>query len=449
MQLAPYQARCLREALRRDEKGDFIYSTIVWSDIKKSIKSCIAAAVAEWVAFNTAWGNIYLIANDLQQADSRVGYYARRAVELNPDMREIVRVKPSGYYMEFPNKTFIRAIPIDPTGEAGANPDMVQFDELWGAHEDAKRRMWVELTVPPNKFGKSFRWVSTYAGFNGESRLLEDLYEQGVKGGRQLWPDELYDVTGGNPTPVEAYSNEAARQFTLWNTQPRLSWQIPEYYAQERAVMDDSEFNRVHRNQWAQAKSEAIPIEMWDACREDIVPIMPGDRTPIVVGLDASDTHDSTALVGVSRHPTRHGDVAVRLSRVFVPTKGKPIDFDTTIGETLEEWKKNFVIIQVAFDYWQMVYFSKQTSKKMSLWFKAFNQGVDRQKSDAQLYELVTQHRIAHDGNKELREAITNAVAVKNPTTGAMRFDKKSASTRIDALIALSMASAECLRLAL
>ena len=104
--LADYQRRCLREALRKDASGNFVYSTIVWSDIKKSAKSTIAAAVANYVAWHTAWGNIYMVANDLQQADSRVGYYARRAVELNPDMARVVKIRPSGYYMEFPNRTF-------------------------------------------------------------------------------------------------------------------------------------------------------------------------------------------------------------------------------------------------------------------------------------------------------------------------------------------------------
>jgi len=45
LQLQPYQRDTLYEALSRDENGDYKYSIIIWSDIKKSIKSTIAAAV--------------------------------------------------------------------------------------------------------------------------------------------------------------------------------------------------------------------------------------------------------------------------------------------------------------------------------------------------------------------------------------------------------------------
>lgn len=221
MNLAPYQRAALREALRRDSAGKFVYSTVIWSDIKKSGKSTLAAGVALWRAWGAPWGSVYLVANDLKQADSRVGYYMRRGIELNPVMRNIV--KQRNYRLVLPNSAFIESIPIDPSGEAGSNADGVVFSELWGAHQQAQQRMWTEATLPPNKFGYSQRWVETYAGFTGESPLLEQLYEVGVKQGRQL---TLPDC----PPDLEVYANDAARLFVLWNTQPRLPWQSPEYY---------------------------------------------------------------------------------------------------------------------------------------------------------------------------------------------------------------------------
>src|SRR3990170_6460465 len=117
LDLQPYQEDTLREALSRDRHGKFKYSIIVWSDIKKSIKSTIAASVNLARAWHTEWGEYYVIANDLKQADSRVAKYIRRAIELNPKLRRIA--KTVGYTTKLPSSSFIEAIPIDPTGEAG------------------------------------------------------------------------------------------------------------------------------------------------------------------------------------------------------------------------------------------------------------------------------------------------------------------------------------------
>src|SRR3990172_3737666 len=57
MVLQPYQKDVLHEALSKDENGLYKYSIIVWSDIKKSAKSTIAAAVNLWgTAFSELWG---------------------------------------------------------------------------------------------------------------------------------------------------------------------------------------------------------------------------------------------------------------------------------------------------------------------------------------------------------------------------------------------------------
>lgn len=83
IELFPYQRAALREAYRQDAEGRFIYNIILWSDIKKSAKSSIAAAVALERARRLEWASVKIIANDLKQADSRVAKYFRRALELN------------------------------------------------------------------------------------------------------------------------------------------------------------------------------------------------------------------------------------------------------------------------------------------------------------------------------------------------------------------------------
>lgn len=226
--LQPYQRDALNEALTPDENGNFKYSIIVWSDIKKSAKSTIAAAVNLYRATFSEFGEFYVIANDLKQADSRVAHYIRRAIELNPKMRK--KYKQLGYRTTTPSGSYIEAIPIDPSGEAGTNADMITFSELWGAHEEDKNKMWAEMTLSPTKRGKSFRFIESYAGFMEESDLLYSLYELGVKQGELLWPNRVYNVTDSVATPLELYVNRSAGMLCLWNTQPRCPWQTKEYY---------------------------------------------------------------------------------------------------------------------------------------------------------------------------------------------------------------------------
>jgi hypothetical protein len=251
--------------LTKDKNGQYKYSVIVWSDIKKSIKSSIAAAINLYLADQTEYGEYFVIANDLKQADSRVAHYIRRAIQLNPKLR--ARYKIQGYRTVSPNGSFIEAIPIDPSGEAGSNADMITFSELWGANEQAKQTMWAEMTLSPTKHGKSFRWIESYAGFSEESELLYGLYDLGVKQGHLLWPDRLYDVTEGSPTVLEAYVNEDARMLCLWNTQPRCPWQTKSYYSSEEQVLKPNQFARMHRNQWASSTETFVEMAWYDACK--------------------------------------------------------------------------------------------------------------------------------------------------------------------------------------
>lgn len=778
MMVPGYQKAALREALRRDAEGKFVYSTVIWSDIKKSGKSTLAAGVALWRAWGAPWGSVYLVANDLKQADSRVGYYMRRAIELNPVMRQIV--KQRNYRLVLPNSAFIESIPIDPSGEAGSNADGVVFSELWGAHQQAQQRMWclddqteiltdsgwklgtefqtsdrvavyvdgkivwehprsifrehfsgvldtyetrcfslhctqdhrlygryspngesesqndyrgilrsnelraskygyyhpqqvpeaiepfgkplqdlhlpatkfksaktvssldmaafwgmyltegstssyrgvpvkvrisqlrdphphkydamqealvlafgdwvkvdkrdgfrihstelanitsryggtwekriprellnsdrahlerflefftlgdghvtkhgsrqylvankgladdlqevalrlglrcsvrpsgqysrvtiagptsgkitvskqhwkereysgtvwcpsvssgvflarrngvtfltgnTEATLPPNKFGYSQRWVETYAGFTGESPLLEQMYEMGVKQGRQL-------TLPGAPSDLEVYANEAARLFVMWNTQPRLPWQSPEYYASEAAVLAPNEFQRVHRNQWVSSSEAFVPMEWWDACQiTDASPVPPlTDRRSLVFAVDAGVSSDCFAVVGVERIKGSKKDksedkIIVRYAKAWYPPKGGKLDFELPETE-IRRLHNKYRVLEWAYDQYQLHDMATRLRKKRVGWWNPFNQSATRFIADKNLYDLIRSGRLYHDGDPVLRDHVANAnVEVKSEK---MRLVKRAEYLKIDLTVALSMAAYEALRL--
>jgi hypothetical protein len=77
------------------------------------------------------------------------------------------------------NGTTITAISGDYAGAAGSNHGFVSHDELWGSTSEASIRLFEELTAVPTR-KNSIRFISTYSGFEGESKLLWDLYKQAV-----------------------------------------------------------------------------------------------------------------------------------------------------------------------------------------------------------------------------------------------------------------------------
>ncbi len=419
--------RTVIHAALAEVNGRFRYSTIIYSSTKKSAKTTIAAGLALWHAFRFPYGRIYIVGNDLKQAASRAAEAINIAIRLHPVWRHTVKVKPSGYRVELPNNTIIEAIPVDPHGEAGMNPSAIFWTEAWAVRHDAGMKLWTETTLSPMRMGQSFRFVESYAGYAGESPLLERLYETGVKEGRRIDDD------------IEMYANDAASMFTYWNTTYRLPWQTDEYYQEQAAILTPSEFARVHRNQWVTSENVFVPGEWWEACRGDAPAFMP--TTPVVVGMDAGVTNDCFALVGVSRM----GDqVYVRFVRIWKPPKGGAIDFAEP-ERALRELKAQYNIVQVAYDPYQLHDLATRLRREGVAWFREFSQGQDRLIADKNLYDAIRDRRITHDGNPELTDHIRNANA---KTEGdKLRIVKRSDAGKIDAAVALSMAHAESRRL--
>lgn len=437
--LAPYQQAALRLALSRDERGLFRYSLVLWGDIKKSIKSTIAAAVTLWSAWHTSYSQNYIVANTREQADSRVAYYLRRAIELNPRLAEVCDVNRSNFTVTLPNHAFIKAIAVNAAGEAGGNPRFIEFTEAWGATTEEAKRLWTETTTPPNLFGKSQRWVDTYAGFEGESEVLENIYDSGVTRGVRISDEYPF------------YENRVGRQFSMWNETPRLAWQTDEYYASEMETLTSvNEFLRVHRNQWSTSSSPFVPPEWWDACEREVTPY---EGEPCVCALDAGLMDDSFGVLVMSKK----GDLCtVRYANAWYPPHGGQIDFQGTESEPgpereLIRLSKSYNIIEYAYDKTHIADMMARLNRDHGFHIYDFSQGQLRLVSDKMLRDNIRDKGIAHSGEHHLRAHIRNANAkthvYSEPNSrGALeshdtiRIVKRSQRLKIDLAVCASMA---------
>lgn len=430
--LDAYQKAVLREALRRDANNLFVYDLVLWSDIKKSAKSTIAGAVVLFRALHERWGSFKIVANDLEQADSRVFGYIKRAIELNPALASQVYTKNYKITCTM-TRSVIQAVPVDPSGESGGNDDMIEYTELHMAQTKKAQSMWTETTLSPTKHGTAQQWIDTYAGHSGESPILEPLYEKLVKQGKQL---TLPDA----PNDLEVYAN--GRMLALWNTKPRLIWQTEEYYTSEAAKLLPNEFDRVHKNQWTSSLITFVPAEWWTACRGVIEPF--GKYREIVIAIDAAVSGDCFGILGLSRNGDK---VELRYCRKWTPPPGGKIEYSNIDNKDdvnypegeLRRLAKEYNVICFGFDEYQLHHLCTSLSNDNVGYFRAFSQGADRLKADKQLYDIIKERRFVHDGNPDLTEHIQNANA---KTEGdKLRIVKRSESLKIDLAVCASMAA--------
>lgn len=432
MTLHERQRRPLVEALRRDDNDHYIYNTVLWSWPKKSAKSSVIAAVVLFVAATRPRSSIKLVANDLKQADSRVGAYVREAVKLNPDLRDCVKISVSNYLITFPNGSRIEMVPIDPSGEAGGNDDIIVYSELWGWKSKAHQKMWSEMTLSPTKYGNSQRWIDTYAGEDGEAPILERLYRISVKEGYQLWDD------------WEVYVSDAARLLTVWVTQHHLPWQTSEdgraYYAEQSSTLTPNEYDRMHGNLWVSSVNAFVPMEWWAACRG---PIPPMDKyREIVVAMDAAVSGDCFGIVAVARTGDRVYPVFIRK---WQPKRGQKLDYtdladpsNTEFPEGVIRWLiKEYNVLRVGYDPYQLHHLCNSLAQEGLAFFEPFNQGQERAVADKALYDIIRDRRLVHDGNPDLTEHVGNANRTADDKN--IRIVKRAEHLKIDLVVTLSM----------
>lgn len=432
--LLDHQRDILRLAFSFDAEGRLPWDTIVLSAVKKSGKTTINAALALWWAFTQEPPNeIPLVANDLEQAVGRVFKAMAGLIRHNPQLAQSAEVQIARVFIS--NGTEVKAVASDYRGEAGGNHGLTSWDELWGYVSESSRRLWEELTPVPTRHN-SIRLITTYAGWEGESQLLGDLYKQGV--GKEEHPDGQGERIHPD---LPIYANREARLFVYWDHEARMPWQTPDYYAAQRRSLRPPAYFRLHENRWAVTESIFVTPELWDACVDrDAVPLLPTKDHPLFVGVDAGIKHDNAAIAAVYRAGNK---IALAVHRIWRPTPEKPLDLEATIESFLRELHERYRVRAILCDPYQL-HRSITTLKGAGLPIREFPQSTPNTTVMGQaLFDLLAGKNLRLYPSEEMRQQALSTVAIESPR--GWRIAKERTSKKIDGIVALAMAVAEAI----
>jgi phage terminase large subunit-like protein len=411
----------LAKAFEVDEAGRLKHPELVFAAPKKSGKTGFGALILLVVVLvlGRRFAEGIVCANDFEQAAGRVFLAARRIVESSPLLAGSAIC--TGSKIEFPELgATITAIASDYAGAAGANPNIAVFDELWAFTSERSRRLWDELVPPPTR-KIACRLTVTYAGFEGESELLEELYKRGLK--QPSIGDSLHAGDG---------------LLMSWHHKPIAPWQTQEWLDQMRQQLRPNAYLRMIENRFVSSESTFVDMEWYDRCvAPDAAQVVADKKLPVWIGVDASVKHDSTAIAAVTFEVG--GKVRVVAHRIFQPSPDQPLDFEATIERTVREMSGRFAVRGVYFDPYQMQAVAQRLAAS-GVPMREFPQTVANLTAmGTDLYELIQASGIEFYQSNDIRLAISRTIALETPR--GMRLAKEKSSHKIDVVIALPMAA--------
>jgi len=442
--LEPHQRTILRHAFTKQPDGRYPYTTVIFSCPKKSGKTETASGVNLWAGLT--WGShleLYACANDYEQAQGRVFAGVARAIRMNPRLQSLCKITLNG--ITFPDQNTLTALAQDYAGAAGAQRLVLStWDELWGYVSERSRRLYDELTPIPT-LKNSLRFIVSYAGFEGESELLWELYERGVRKGEKVPPEELdgLDLPVFRNGSLLAYWDSLE---TAGEACRRMPWQQgsegERYYAEQEQELRPNAFRRLHWNLWTRNEENFLDMDQWDACVDPSHrPLLPDKSVILDVGVDAAIKHDQASVVAVTYDEEQRQVVLARY-RTFQPTPEDPLDLEESLEAFLRELARGYTLRSVYYDPYQF-HRSATTLKKQGLPMVEFPQTSANLTAMGQnLYELIQHGNLRLYPDADLRTAAGQAVAIESPR--GWRISKEKSIHKIDVLIGLAHAAFAC-----
>lgn len=412
----------LSRAFKLTSDGRLEFPELVFSAGKKSGKTALAAwcAIYAAVVLGGPFAEVYCLANDYEQAASRVFQAAARIVEASPLLKGSAKVTSSR--IDFSTGASIVAVANDYAGFAGANPTLTVYDELWAFVHTASVRLFDE-SVPSPARKISGRLTVTYAGFSGESTLLESLYKRGISG-----------------VEVAPSLFESEQMLCYWasgDAACRAPWQTQKWLDQMRKQLPPNQYARMILNQWVSAESAFISAEQYDACVvPGLHPVLSEPGLPVYVGVDASVRHDTTAVVVCTYDQTKRV-VRVVAHKCLKPVAGD-IDFSALEG-AIRGLRERFSLQSIYFDPYQLIAVAQRLTS-IGLPMVEFPQTpANLSLAGSTLYELIVSRNFVTYASDELRAAVLNCAVIESAR--GFRLAKERPSAHIDLAAALSFAA--------
>ncbi len=397
IELRPWQVEVLR-AMFPDDGSPSPWTTFLISTVNKGGKTTLNAIATLYAALTfPAPETAFCVANDEAQAQERVFDLIAKQVRTMGLVATGAAVISKSEIVFPETGSKITALPADFAGAAGAIFGISSWTELWAFRYEGHVRLWEELTPIPGR--RSLRIVDSYAGFAGDSPILEPMWNRALGGDRLQHEPPIYSA-GGLWAMIDT-GEEAKRR--AWLSSPEA---LESYYREQSETLRPGTYARLHLNTWQSGEEAFITSDDWKTCVDPaLTPLVPSryeaasQGYALSVGVDAATKQDSAAVVAVAHEGER---IRICAHRIWTPKKGEPLDLEETIEEYLLQLARDFRIRTVRFDPFQMAR-SAATLRRAGLRMEDFPQtSGNLTAADQALYDVIRQRRLVaySDGSR-------------------------------------------------
>ncbi len=388
----------------------------VVGSVKKSGKSALAGAVAQYFLTNKPMAEIYILAPDREAGQHIIFRSLENSIRLHPELRKICKISKDEIWFE---ESFVKVLACD-LSIAGLRSTLTLLDEPWSFRTPMSQRVLDEMTVNP--VGDHLTFATTYAGYEedqGEDLALWKWYSRGRA------------IEAGDEPPDPNF-------YFYWKPDYEgIPWGTENYLKHQAKTLRPSTFARFHRNEWAPADSGFfVSADEIDRCVSENQKRGQENDSMVIVGLDIGYRHDASALVCVGQYDERR--LACVDHRCFIPKEGESLILQDTVKQALIEWDIEYRIAEIVYDPFQCIHLAQE------LYLAGFNMQEFKQTSAnlhqmcEVLQDLIKNRKFLLYEDDEIRKNLLNSKVKESPQ--GLKITKSTQSRRIDLTVAMAMA---------
>lgn len=311
----------------------------------------------------------------------------------------------------------LTVLPADAASAWGLRPRRVVVDELGQWRDTANARgMWDAIASAMGKIPGARLVVITTASDPAH------------------WSARILDLVRTMP-----------ERWRVSETPGPLPWVDPDWLVEQRALLSESQYRRVHLNEWAAAEDRVATVDDLRRCvsLEGPLPARPGER--YIIGLDVGLKRDRTVAAVCHSEALvnpEHGTVGQRVvldrMHVWAGTRDAPVLLDA-VEEWLAQASALYNGARVAIDPWQAIGLGQRLrERKVAVDEFTFSSSSVGQLA-LTLHQLIRSHALALPDDQDLLDELANVRLVET-APGVLRMDH-DAGRHDDRAVAIALAA--------